>query len=79
MRRDYIDIDIFDLIDDVIIGVYGITEEEYDYIASKLSEEELQFFCQVILTNEGELISYSDKRKMVELKNKYLSQMKNER
>ena len=77
MRKNYID--IFDLIDNVIIGVYGITEEEYDYITSKLSEEELQFFCDVILTDTDELISYSDKRKMVELKNKYLSQMKNER
>jgi hypothetical protein len=77
MRKN--NIDIFDLIDNVIMGIYGITEAEYDYIASKLSEEELQFFCQVILTDEDELISYSDKRKMVELKNKYLNQMKNER
>lgn len=77
MRKN--DIDIFDLIDNVIMGIYGITEAEYDYIASKLSEEELQFVCQVILTDDGELISYSDKRKMVELKNKYLSQMNDER
>lgn len=77
MRKN--DIDIFDLIDNVIMGIYGITEAEYDYIESKLSEEELQFVCQVILTDDGELISYSDKRKMVELKNKYLSQMNDER
>lgn len=43
MRKN--DIDIFDLIDNVIMGIYGITEAEYDYIASKLSEEELQFVC----------------------------------
>jgi hypothetical protein len=67
--------DLFELIDDVIMGMYGITEEEYDYIAAHMSEDELNFLCDVILSEE--IISYSDKRYLVQIKTKYLTQMKN--
>jgi len=68
-------LDIFHIIDNVIMGMYGITEEEYDYIAGHMSEEELNFLCDVILSETR--ISYSDIRYLVQIKTKYLTQMKN--
>jgi hypothetical protein len=68
-------LDIFHIIDNVIMGMYGITEEEYDYIAAHMSEEELNFLCDVILSETH--ISYSDIRYLVQIKTKYLTQMKN--
>jgi hypothetical protein len=68
-------LDLFHIIDNVIMGMYGITEEEYDYIAAHMSEEELNFLCDVILSKTN--ISYSDKRYLVQIKTQYLTQMKN--
>jgi hypothetical protein len=68
-------LDLFHIIDNVIMGMYGITEEEYDYIAAHMSEEELNFLCDVILSETN--ISYSDIRYLVQIKTQYLTQMKN--
>jgi hypothetical protein len=68
-------LDLFHIIDNVIMGIWKITESEYDYIASKMSDEELTFVCEMVMI---ENISFSDKRKLVEIREKYLTQINDE-
>ena len=60
-----------DLVDDMIKQSYNITDEEYDYIAGESSNEDLDIF----LNGLGGLdtpATFSEKRKGLEVRNKYL-------
>lgn len=57
---------ITDLIDDMIIAGFNITDDEFDFICERASDEELNQFTI------GENASFAEKRKALEVRNKYL-------
>ena len=69
---------IMDSIDDMIKQSYNITDELYDYIAEKTSDEDLKIF----LDGLGGFINpstFSENRASLEIRNKYLAMYQNER
>ena len=56
---------IFDLVDNVIKLAYNITDDEYDFICERATEEEIGV---LIMDN----VTFSDRRKAIEIRNKYL-------
>lgn len=65
----------FDLIDNHVKGSYNITDEEYDYITTNITNEELSIFVDVIgLGSDETKINFSMIRKGLEIRNKYLKQ-----
>jgi len=56
---------IFDAFDNVIKSYYRISDDEYDIIAEKASEDELGIFLD-------ENPNFAQKRKQIELLNKYV-------
>jgi hypothetical protein len=65
-----------DVFDDYVKGLYNITDEEYDFIAERLRDEEISIFVSPI---DVEKVSFSQKRMALELRNKYLKQFNDER
>jgi hypothetical protein len=66
---------LFDLFDNQIKAAYNITDEEYDYIAEHMDEEELSIFVDGGgLGNDSEVVKFSTIRKALEIRNKYLKQ-----
>jgi hypothetical protein len=64
---------LFDLIDNHVKGAYNITDEEYDYITTNITDEELSDFCDAIgLGSDNANVSFSSIRKGLEIRNKYL-------
>jgi hypothetical protein len=64
------------LFDNQVKSAYNITDEEYDYIAENMSDEELSIFCDGCgLGNMNENVSFSTIRKALEIRNKYLTLM----
>lgn len=64
-----------DLIDNQVKAAYNITDEEYDYIAEKMNEEELSIFVDGCgLGNSNETISFSTIKEALKIRNKYLKQ-----
>lgn len=61
-------IGIFDLFDDVMKGAFNLNDAEYDYICNNATDEELS-----ILTISKP--TFSEKRQMITIRNKYLNQM----
>jgi len=62
------------LFDNQVKSAYNITDEEYDYIAENMSDEELSIFCDGCgLGNMGKNVSFSIIKKALEIKNKYLT------
>jgi len=59
---------VMDAFDNAIKECYRLTDNEYDYIAEKLTDEEGEY----ILCMEP---SFSDKRKIIEILNKYFNEM----
>lgn len=58
---------ITDLIDDMIIAGFNITDDEFDFICEHASDEELSQFTI------GENASFTEKRKALEVRNTYLN------
>jgi hypothetical protein len=56
------------------MGRFGITEAQYDYVASRIDDDDLTFICKTILLKR---ITWGHKRKLIQLKQKYLDDMKN--
>lgn len=69
---------IMDLIDDMIKQSYNITDEQYDYIAGKTSDEDLKIFLDG-LGGFNNPSTFSEKRASLEIRNKYLAMYQNER
>jgi hypothetical protein len=67
---------LFDVFDDYVKGLYNITDEEYDFIAERMSDEEISIFISPI---DVETVSFSQKRMALQLRNRYLKQFKDER
>jgi len=68
---------ITDLFDDMIKGMFNITDDEYDFIASEATSEELD----VLLGGLGTLdtpSTFTERRKSLEVRNKYLVLFKNQ-
>jgi hypothetical protein len=58
---------VHDAFDNAIKEIYRITDDEYDYIAEKMTEEESQIFVTMEPT-------YAQKRKLIEIFNKYINE-----
>ena len=56
---------MFDLIDNQIKSIYRINDDEYDHLCEVMSDDEMDIF----VTDKP---TYADKRKMIELLNKYI-------
>jgi hypothetical protein len=60
-----------DVFDDYVKGLYNITDEEYDFITNRMSDEEMSVFVAPIDVSK---VSFSQKRMALEIRNKYLKQ-----
>jgi hypothetical protein len=56
---------MFDLFDNNIKSTYRINDDEYDHLCEVMSDDEMDIF----VTDKQ---TYADKRKMIELLNKYI-------
>ena len=56
---------MFDLFDNYIKSTYRINDDEYDHLCQVMSDDEMDIFVTDTQT-------YADKRKMIELLNKYI-------
>jgi hypothetical protein len=63
---------ITDVFDDFIKGAFNITDEEYDFICENASDKELDEFLGGLGSFET-LATFSEKKKSLEIRNKYLS------
>lgn len=59
---------IFDLFDNLVKSALNITDKEYDYLCESMTDEE----CIAIV---GAAHTFSEKRKILQIRNKYLEQM----
>lgn len=62
---------IADLIDDILVGGFNITDDELDFICEHATDEEMDSFVL------GEIATFTEKRKALEIRNKYLDLFKN--
>ena len=62
---------ITDVFDDFIKGAFNITDEEYDFICENASEKELDELLGGLGFSET-LATFSEKKKSLEVRNKYL-------
>jgi hypothetical protein len=60
-------IDIFHMFDDHMKAVFNLTDEEYDYILDKATDEELKLFANDTLT-------FAEKRQILQIRKKYLTE-----
>ena len=65
----------FDLVDNLIKTAFNITDEEYDYICEHATEEEIEEFVLALGSNEGPS-TFTQRRRALEIRNKYLIQIK---
>lgn len=65
-----------DTFDDFVKGLYNITDEEYDFIAGKMCDDEIKIFVSIF---DGSNTTFSDKRVALKIRNKYLNQYNNDR
>lgn len=56
---------IFDLLDNEMKVRYNITDDEYDFICENVTDEEMEIFAM-----PG--IAFAERRKALEIRNKYL-------
>jgi hypothetical protein len=66
------DLFFFDLISHYIKETYGLNDEELDFISENITEQELEDFIVIATTNE---VTFSEKRKAVIVKQKYLKML----
>jgi hypothetical protein len=62
---------ITDLLDDMMISGFNITDDEYDFICENAEESELN---AIVLPEDA---SFSQRRKALEIRNKYLELFNN--
>lgn len=61
--------DLFSMIDEVVKAAYSLTDEEYDTMVKNMNDEDLDLFTSYLSDNP----TFAEKRKRVELKQKYLN------
>lgn len=63
----------FDLFDNHIKGLYNITDAEYDYLCTNMTDDEISDFLNVVGIGNGDMIvTFSLIRRGLEIRNKYL-------
>lgn len=62
---------ITDLFDDMIKQLFNITDDEYDFIASEATDEELNIFLSALGSLDTPS-TFTERRKSLEVRNKYL-------
>ena len=65
-----------DAFDDVVKGMFNITDEEYDFICENATDEDLDMFLEALGGLETES-TFTQKRKGLEIRNKYLEKFNN--
>ena len=58
---------MFDLMDDLFLSAYNITDDEFDFMLEHVTEEEEEIIAKAVDSD-----SFSLKRKSLEIRNKYL-------
>ena len=58
---------MFDLMDDMFLSAYNVTDDEFDFMLEHATEEEDQIIAEAIDSS-----SFTLKRKSLEIRNKYL-------
>jgi len=58
---------MFDLMDDMFLSFYNLTDDEFDFMLEHATDEEAQVIAEAIDSE-----SFSVKRKSLEIRNKYL-------
>lgn len=61
--------DLFWMIDEIVKAAYSLTDEEYDTMVHNMSAADLDLFTSHL----SETPTFAEKRKRVELKQKYLN------
>lgn len=59
---------MFDMFDNHIKSAYNLTDEEYDFMADNMTEEEIDLFIK-------ETPTFSERRQILAMRTKYLDQM----
>jgi hypothetical protein len=67
---------LLELFDDYVKGLYNITDEEYDFMAERMSDEEMSIFVGPIDVSK---VPFSQKRMALEIRNKYIKEYNNGR
>ncbi len=67
---------IIDLFDDMIKSAFNITDDEYDFICENATDDELNLFLGGLGKNDSEPATFSDIRKSLEVRNKYVEYYK---
>lgn len=58
---------MFDLMDDLFLSAYNVTDNEFDFMLEHATEEEKEIIVEAVDSD-----SFSLKRKSLEIRNKYL-------
>ena len=61
-----------DVLDNAIKEVYRITDEEFDYLAENMGDEEIELFMA------SRVASFEEKRKLLQMIKRHLIKMKND-
>jgi hypothetical protein len=65
----------FDLFDNHIKGSYNITDDEYDYLCTNMTDVEISDFLNAVgMGNDNMRVTFSLIRRGLEIRNKYLEQ-----
>jgi hypothetical protein len=59
---------MFDLMDDMFLSAYNVTDDEFDFILEHATDEEQEIIAEAIDSS-----SFALKRKSLEIRNKYLN------
>lgn len=63
---------MFDLMDDLFLTFYNVTDEEFDYILEQATDEEVSILTDALGSINGEPASFSVRRRALELRNLYV-------
>lgn len=66
------ELNFIEMMDTIMISVYKITQEQLDVLFEFASDEELRIMIN-ILSVEGSISTFTEKRKALEIKHKYLN------
>lgn len=59
---------LFDAFDDMMKAAYNVTEIEYDYILTNMTDDEMEVFVL------GPNPTFGERRKSIEIRNKYVEE-----
>ena len=62
----------YDFLDDLFVVSFNVTDEEFNFICANASEEESSIFVNFVSGAENSLQLFTNIRKALEVRNKYL-------